>query len=235
MIREFVRKMRAILRFEIRARLYERGSRARRPSPAAPAGEVPPVRLPASLIEWQRAKMEKFSDRPPFYLANKDEVLYFLRGARRIIDIGCGVGKTAKFLEERGFAVTGLTINEEERKAKAFTGPMLVGDIQDFQAGEAFDAAILWDVIEHLAAPVLALRNINRLLPMHGKLVLYVPSEEWQECDYHVIVPTERRMRWLLNLEGFRVRATSTLENRQGIIYYAFKAGVGQLKKGTMD
>lgn len=69
--------------------------------------------------------------------------------------------------------------------------------------GKLFDAIVSFDCLEHLELPLLALRNINRLLKPQGLFIAYIPPARWTECNYHVIVYTPRQFRWLLNLAGF--------------------------------
>jgi len=173
---------------------------------------------------FQKEKNEPYSNRAvPFKRGNIKKILTFLSNCKYIIDIGCGVGHTMKFLEEKGFEVIGITINEDEINNKVCRSPVYLSDIHVFETDQTFDAAIMWDVIEHLVAPIIALKQVNKLLKVGGKLVVYVPSQHWQECDYHIIVPTESQMRWLLNLSGFVILETEN-EKDGGKIYYAIKA-----------
>lgn len=88
------------------------------------------------------------------------------RGARRVLDVGCGAGEPAIFLAEHGFLVTGLDINnlsvaEARRRAKRAEkeGRIKKGQVE-FRTGSLethgtedlgkYDAVVMMELIEHL-------------------------------------------------------------------------------------
>lgn len=199
------------------------------------AGRVVDVSAESRTVAgWQKAKPEPFSSRgTPFKRGPLDQIIEFLQDAGSVIDIGCGVGHTLKYLEEQGFGdLIGITMTPDEVANKVCNATMEIADIQEYSTDRVFDAAIMWDVLEHLAAPVVGLANVNKLLKLRGKLLLYVPPEDWIECDYHVIVPTERQTKWLLNLTGFHLEQSIPVQNG-GTVYLSVKLGTGQLYRGT--
>lgn len=79
------------------------------------------------------------------------------RGARAVLDLGCGVGRHALFLAEAGFAVEGIDGSpvgiEEARKSAAARGLNVnlqeaPADLLPFADG-AFDYVLSWNVIYH--------------------------------------------------------------------------------------
>jgi 2-polyprenyl-3-methyl-5-hydroxy-6-metoxy-1,4-benzoquinol methylase len=182
-------------------------------------------------------RMEKASSRQAFRYVSERKVLAALADAKahRIVDVGCGVGLTVRFLADKGFEVHGITINPQEVASRAHENVRL-GDIQRDPAtwnpdGQIFDAILCFDCLEHLESPLAALRNINRLLKPGGLFIAHLPSARWTECDYHVICYTPRQFRWLLNLAGFDlVRRTGRYYfKKHGPTYYATKVHEGRM------
>lgn len=115
------------------------------------------------------------------------------RGAKRILDVGCGAGEPALYLAEAGFFVTGLDVNEhavkEARKRATdkygfkfnpqkpqFTvGTLETIGKEDFGT---FDAVVMMEVIEHVhpsKAP-LYLGSCEDLLNPGGAVFLTTPA-----------------------------------------------------------
>lgn len=161
-------------------------------------------------------KPEKTSQLRAFRNVPERWVVELLRreGAHRILDVGCGVGETLRRLESLGFHVHGVTINPEEIRLASHPRIHLMdiqGDLEATPlAGACFDAILCFDCLEHLVSPLEGLLTMNRLLRPEGVLLVYLPPAGWTECEYHVLIPDPRQLRWLLNLAGF------DLEQRRG-------------------
>lgn len=183
------------------------------------------------VILHEREEKEKLSNRRPFKRINEKRVFAYFRqmGVKKVLDVGCGVGNLVRYLESLGFEAYGVTVNPKEVNLAQHPRVSLC-DIQSQNIdiafpGKLFDAIVSFDCLEHLELPLLALRNINRLLKPQGLFIAYIPPARWTECDYHVIVYTPRQFRWLLNLTGFDLEYKEGhhyLSNR-GITYYARK------------
>ena len=99
----------------------------------------------------------------------------------RLLDIGCGTGEFLMQAAARGYDTHGL-----EPYQRSFDGfpavlrPRIrVGSIQtaEFPAN-SFDVITLWNVLEHLPAPVDSLRSIASWLRPGGTLIIEVPNKE---------------------------------------------------------
>ena len=92
----------------------------------------------------------------------------------RLLDYGCGAGAFARFMARRGFEVVGL---EPFSLGAPATGPnlSLVRAPLDTVRGP-FDVITLWQVLEHLDAPVPVLEQLRGLLAPGGVLVVSVPN-----------------------------------------------------------
>jgi ubiquinone/menaquinone biosynthesis C-methylase UbiE len=109
-------------------------------------------------------------------------------------------------LRRSGKRAEGITYQRSEvDAAKAKHGIDLVfGDLHALPwADSSFDGAICWDALEHTLAPLIALRELRRVLAPRGRALIFIPGQPWQQERYHIIVPTIAQMCHLLGLAGF--------------------------------
>jgi len=113
------------------------------------------------------------------------------RGAR-VLEIGCGVGINAKFLQSIASRVVGVDISDRnievarEYAAAPNTEFKLLDVLhaeEDLAAMGPFDAVVLPDVIEHVPAELHArlFATIERVLAVPGRVIATYPSPEYQE------------------------------------------------------
>ena len=100
--------------------------------------------------------------------------------AKSIFEIGCGNGAAAAMLAQRGYAVSGVDISEEDIRVARSTpsGSRLhVGSAYDDLAARhgRFPVVISLDVVEHLTAPREFARRAFELLEPGGLLVVSTP------------------------------------------------------------
>ena len=71
-----------------------------------------------------------------------------------VLDVGCGSGiPIAKFLQEKGFTITGIDISEKMIKLAKQQGRNIafsVHDINDYTSEILFDGIVAWDSLFHL-------------------------------------------------------------------------------------
>jgi len=88
-----------------------------------------------------------------------------------LLDIGCALGGFLGVAKEHGFAVEGVEIGEyaAEQARDRFHIKVINGDIYSANlAPESYDVITMWDVIEHLTDPDLALEKITTALRPRG-------------------------------------------------------------------
>ena len=98
---------------------------------------------------------------------------------RRLVEIGCGDGALLAELERRGVAdaVAGYDVSSEAVRAARERG---LRDVEAFDgvrvpaSDDAFEAAVLSHVLEHVAEPVALLREAARVAPV---VIVEVPLE----------------------------------------------------------
>jgi len=146
---------------------------------------------------------------------------------RKLLDIGCGAGRTALLVAKRGFKVEGVDVEERviklaRRKAKK---EKLDGQARftcaDIYKGlrfkkESFDVIICSEVIEHVPSPKKVIREAKYLLKTQGILILTTPHSQrlWTITDEYA----EHRKRFeteeikkMLKSENFEIKNLYTV------------------------
>jgi 2-polyprenyl-3-methyl-5-hydroxy-6-metoxy-1,4-benzoquinol methylase len=143
-----------------------------------------------------------------------------LRGAKTglLLDVGCGKGWFLETARERGWQVQGVELCAEvaKRTMERMQTQVHVGSIFDVALpSETFDLVTMFDVIEHLEAPIEALRICYRILKSGGALALSTPNLRGLGCrllgarafavwpDEHIIYFGPASMKRALQLADF--------------------------------
>lgn len=95
----------------------------------------------------------------------------------RVLDLGCGDGKTGKRLLDRGFKVNACDMDEVRFEFKGAI-PFKPGNLNDplpYPDG-TFDYVIFMEVIEHIYNPAFVIGEISRVLKKGGRLILSTPN-----------------------------------------------------------
>lgn len=95
------------------------------------------------------------------------------------LEIGCGTGNFLNVLQKMGFSkITGIDISSTNLKIAANIAPLAeLKAVSLFNLKDKYDAAIAFEVIEHIEHDEAALSYIqNNLLGENGILILSVPS-----------------------------------------------------------
>lgn len=146
------------------------------------------------------------------------EMLAARARGRRLLEVGCGAGFFLSAAARSGWSVEGIELSEE---AARFATERLHLAIRRERAEDAaippgsFDAAAMFDVIEHLFEPRAVLEAIARALAPGGILVISTPNfnaasrfllgVNWAVLSplEHVYYFTEQSLRALLEATGF--------------------------------
>ncbi len=118
-------------------------------------------------------------------------------GAIRILDVGCGVGKTGQLLREKGFEeIFGVEINANAaEQAKSYYREVIIGDIEKdllpFGRG-FFDCILYGDVLEHLIDPWKVLKHHKEILKDDGVIICSIPNIRY----YKILKPLILKGRW---------------------------------------
>jgi SAM-dependent methyltransferase len=104
---------------------------------------------------------------------------YVAKQPARILDIGCGAGWSTLMMREAGHDAEGLDLYPLDRvEVRAFADvPYTQGDAQRLPFADAsFDAVAMYQVLEHVPEPELALRESMRVLRHGGRLIVVGPN-----------------------------------------------------------
>lgn len=99
----------------------------------------------------------------------------FLRSEATILELGAGSGALAARFRDAGFNVVATDLEPASEDVRSLDLERLDADVEDWVAGLAPDAIVAVEIVEHLENPRAALRQIRKLLPPGGVLVLSTP------------------------------------------------------------
>jgi 2-polyprenyl-3-methyl-5-hydroxy-6-metoxy-1,4-benzoquinol methylase len=147
-----------------------------------------------------------------FWIRRRFDVLQrlagsLIRGAREIVDIGCGNGLLQRQIEEAfGREVTGFDLNEFALKQNlSRISKVCCYDIyqQDAALQGRFDVIFLFDVLEHITDEDRFFKALLFHLAPGGKVVVNVPAGNWAFSVYDEAAGHVRRY----SFETLRVAA----------------------------
>jgi 2-polyprenyl-3-methyl-5-hydroxy-6-metoxy-1,4-benzoquinol methylase len=99
-------------------------------------------------------------------------------GPGRLLDVGAGTGLFMEASIRRGWEATGLETSEAAARIAAgnTSGRVLRGTLEEVDLVDQFDAATLWDVLEHVPDPRATLRSIRTRLRAGGLVGISLPN-----------------------------------------------------------
>lgn len=131
----------------------------------------------------------------------------------RVLDLGCGSGRTLAWNRESGAALTGIDIAPYFAPEAVETSDLLLGDLRRLPIKDGtFSKAWSLDVLEHLSRPALLemLSQANRVLAPGGALFVYthVRKNGWPAVGVRMVNRLARTLEriGLLDLRQERLR-----------------------------
>ena len=186
------------------------------------------------------------------------------RGAKDILDIGCGTGEFLNACKQNGWSITGIEPSEIARKnAKEKYGLSffeslvtlpLKGTTEGWErssgGGLGFNIISMWHVLEHVHQLDKTIQQINKLLVDDGVLIVAVPNcDSWDAKKYgahwaawdlprHLYHFTKKDIETLFTKAGFKL--TKVLPMKFDSYYVSllsekYKTGKTNLLKGLLD
>jgi SAM-dependent methyltransferase len=158
-------------------------------------------------------------------------------GKRRILDVGCATGLflAAGSAQWQKVGVE-LTASAADLARQQFGLHVYQGTLEQAPlVGQQFDVITMWDVLEHLHDPHMALLRVRELLQPGGVFVARVPSlaawdarlwgRYWAGLDQprHMFVPDETTLTALLERAGFRVVALQCLGGTYSVLVLSWR------------
>lgn len=127
-----------------------------------------------------------------------------------LVEFGCGTGYLLDRLPAR--EKVGVEVNEAARADARGRGLRLVAATDELPDAYA-DVVVSNHALEHTLAPLSELRQLHRVLKPGGRLVLWLPLDDWRtqrradpaDRNHHLYTWTPQLLANLLDEAGFRV------------------------------
>jgi 2-polyprenyl-3-methyl-5-hydroxy-6-metoxy-1,4-benzoquinol methylase len=152
-----------------------------------------------------------------------DQVLSRIpKGAKYVLDLGCGAGDNAQILFGRGLVVDGITLSEcEAIAAKPFLRNVYVYNLEQGLPNGlvgGYDVVIASHVLEHICYPEKLLADLTKQLNTDGVMIIALPNlMNW-------------RYRLRLMLGRFEYESSGVMDNTH-FRWYTFKSAAAMLER----
>jgi 2-polyprenyl-3-methyl-5-hydroxy-6-metoxy-1,4-benzoquinol methylase len=144
-------------------------------------------------------------------LQKKKRIIIKASGLRtgNLLDIGSGTGHFANEMNNSGWNVTGVEINNKVREnaISSFGLNFILPEKMSSLPDNSFDCITLWHVMEHFHEPNKYFREINRLVRPAGVVIVALPNIDSPDAVYYgkywAALDVPRHL-WHFNLETFK-------------------------------
>ena len=139
-------------------------------------------------------------------------------GAGRLLDVGCGPGHFLRFASERGWKVQGVEIAcSAVEVARSFGLMVFHGSLEEFlekNPAPNFDAAVAFEVLEHLEDPLGFLKLLAKAVAGKGVVAISVPNA----LDPFVFLDPRPEVQPPVHLQFFTRKAIHKALERAGLV-----------------
>lgn len=155
------------------------------------------------------------------------ELLRYVEGHHRVLEVGCSAGHVSAALKERGHYVYGIEIDPvSAATARTIADMVKVADldresITTVVGQRGFDALIVGDVLEHLRDPVNTLREALTLLAPDAVVALSLPH-----VGFHDVRTALLEGEWTYRATGLLDETHLRFFTRRSVFALAHDAGL---------
>lgn len=166
-------------------------------------------------------------------------------GGAQVADLGCGQGGLLDELQSLplDLKLSGCDLSPilVEKARKLVPGAAVqTGDLEALPfADGSFDFVFATEVLEHLATPLIALKEMHRVLRRGGWLLISLPNRDWVRFDRYVeerrkFQPVDDHFYRVSELEGLLKEAGFSVEKVRGAESYYVGGGLPRLVEKTL-
>lgn len=177
-----------------------------------------------------------------------DRISLFTRKGK-LLDIGCSNGSFVHSAQKMGWQAFGMELEKKSIEiARSFGLTVFTKDLmtQALPAG-SFQVVTMWQVLEHLADPIMILNEIRRILKPGGVLALSTPNissigwmllkGQWGaiEPDVHLNLFNSKGVRKIAESCGFRMRFVESVDVKPATVKAYLKSILKHHDRGEHD
>ncbi|HZD75638.1 MAG TPA: methyltransferase domain-containing protein [Acidobacteriaceae bacterium] len=164
------------------------------------------------MTEWNASEYDRLSALQDTMAAEVLSLLQ-LKGSERILDLGCGNGKTTASIAERvpDGSVTGVDASadmiafaKEHWTAGHPNLQFTVAEARHLPFKREFDLVVSFNALHWISDQALPLQGIRQALRSEGKAQLRLVAKGERTCIEDVIDDTRKSPRWASYFKGFR-------------------------------
>jgi SAM-dependent methyltransferase len=156
----------------------------------------------------------------------------------KILDIGCATGLFLNEMKKNGWEIYGIEPSTYAANYARDTYNINVNNStldQNTFPDSFFDVITMWDVLEHVPDPIVALTEIWRLLKPEGYFIASMPNTNawekrifgkyWAGWDIprHTFIFNDNNIKLLLQNTGFKIENISSFTGRHGVLALCIK------------
>jgi 2-polyprenyl-3-methyl-5-hydroxy-6-metoxy-1,4-benzoquinol methylase len=177
----------------------------------------------------------RYADDSPGYLRTFERkvkiVRKFVPAGSRILEVGCAAGFFLKAARDAGYDAHGVEVSASilaHARDVLKLDNLFEGTVRDFPGKPgSYDAAALWDVVEHLADPLKDLARVRELLKPGGHL--FVQTQDVSSLTRRVLGAKWPHFKQLEHVYHFSPSTVTTLLERAGFeVLRIQKRGAGK-------
>jgi SAM-dependent methyltransferase len=138
---------------------------------------------------FQYARRVTHRKDPLGYLASRQDAFWGVRralenvGARRVLEVGCGLGYLTYALRRAGYDAVGIDFSSEAiaKATRSYGDFYQCRSVESYATAsqERFDAIVMVEVIEHLEKPVDLIAKALQLLNTQGVVIVTTPNRSF--------------------------------------------------------